>query len=415
MIAIYSSSVLVPCLDTETSVESIHEKVSDCSQSTYLKYYVIFSIKTFIILILLNYFAEYADVYEDVYPQSVDDDSCMSPDTRQYMYSRPGNERTISSSSSNDQATEAIEEITATIPIIPKVNEQSLGSVDMALLASCVEYLQNIVGDTVPETELKNAALESGFNCELAGKLILDKSCASPAQPHVPSISISQPKPSSTIPNQPGKSMLILLNVLLRMTDQTSYDMGTKVSSTSNDLSQMEWNFFPTTFTKPSGGSSTAIPKQANTILSNVEIPPLIGSDFNFAMSEDLKSDWDDFSVACEYTDPLASNHQDMSLLALAKKEFDKHEWDKPLVEQDKDLRMSMFKSSMLARPSPLGVLFCSKWLPSRSRCLPRKHNVQSLVKPSFNSSVKRFDFSTLSSDELSARSEAKFQAFWHS
>lgn len=117
----------------------------------------------------MNYDDDYEGYY-DVYGRSQEEDSCISPTTEeQFLYNR---DKLHSMSSflspdalqeENEDENDAEEGAQKSAP-----SEPQLSPVDEVRLYECIEKMQNVVGDSIPEATLRRAALEGEFNAEVA-------------------------------------------------------------------------------------------------------------------------------------------------------------------------------------------------------------------------------------------------------
>ncbi|XP_074600130.1 translation elongation factor EF-1alpha (GTPase) HBS1 isoform X3 [Brevipalpus obovatus] len=122
----------------------------------------------------INYNQEYDDVYNSAYPQSMEDDYCVSPGTMaQFTFNHDSNRMSSyirECRSRNDTVTEDdIDEVEAQVDnleLCPTLSE--LSDIERTQLTSCVEELQNVVGETVPESLLLEKALKHRFSVEKA-------------------------------------------------------------------------------------------------------------------------------------------------------------------------------------------------------------------------------------------------------
>ncbi|XP_077496786.1 translation elongation factor EF-1alpha (GTPase) HBS1 isoform X1 [Amblyomma americanum] len=117
----------------------------------------------------MNYDDDYEGYY-DVYGRSQEEDSCISPTTEeQFLYNR---DKLHSMSSflspqvlqeENEEEDDEDEGAQKSGPVEPQ-----LSPVDEVRLYECLEKMQNVVGDSIPEATLRRAALEGDFNAEVA-------------------------------------------------------------------------------------------------------------------------------------------------------------------------------------------------------------------------------------------------------
>uniref|UniRef100_G3ML25 Tr-type G domain-containing protein n=1 Tax=Amblyomma maculatum TaxID=34609 RepID=G3ML25_AMBMU len=117
----------------------------------------------------MNYDDDYEGYY-DVYGKSQEEDSCISPTTEeQFLYNR---DKLHSMSSflspqvlqeENEEEDDEEDGAQRSGPVEPQ-----LSPVDEVKLYECLEKMQNVVGDSIPEATLRRVALEGGFNAEVA-------------------------------------------------------------------------------------------------------------------------------------------------------------------------------------------------------------------------------------------------------
>lgn len=143
---------------------------------------------------------EYDD-FHSCYGHSVEDDFCISPSTEaQFLYNR----------SSQNQSMSAFFESHAPVPEEQEDSEDEtdyytnkislLNSVDAAKLQSCVEALQDVVGDTIPELTLKTAAIDNDFDLERALNAVLQDKAPKTQRSKKPEPSRLMPEASVPIP-----------------------------------------------------------------------------------------------------------------------------------------------------------------------------------------------------------------------
>lgn len=121
--------------------------------------------------------------YDDVYGQSVEEDSCLSPsDTAQFMYDRSSNQQAVShfmESHANIQE-EAEEEVESPSEQALQRRDSmdfrslNLNEDDEAKLMSCLDELRNVLGDTISENLLVQSVLTHKFDFNKALDEILN-------------------------------------------------------------------------------------------------------------------------------------------------------------------------------------------------------------------------------------------------
>lgn len=116
----------------------------------------------------MNYDDDYEGYY-DVYGRSQEEDSCISPTTEeQFLYNRDKLHSMSSFLSPEVLQEENEEEDEEDESHKPVTREPQLSPVDEVRLYECIEKMQNVVGDSIPEATLRRVALEGDFNAEVA-------------------------------------------------------------------------------------------------------------------------------------------------------------------------------------------------------------------------------------------------------
>ncbi|CAG2181404.1 unnamed protein product, partial [Oppiella nova] len=103
----------------------------------------------------MNYSEEY-DEYYNTYGQSLEEDICISPNTeRQFMYNRsqPSHD---SSDLMNTSVTEEDDDAEQDLDYYRNLSD--MDQIERVKLISCVEEMENVVGETIPESLLIRAA-----------------------------------------------------------------------------------------------------------------------------------------------------------------------------------------------------------------------------------------------------------------
>ncbi|CAL7935325.1 unnamed protein product [Xylocopa violacea] len=121
----------------------------------------------------MNYSEEY-EGYDDVYGHSVEDDYCVSPSAEQFLFDRSKQQNIASFITEPDiiEDNEDSEEL-----LVPSKEEDVvLTELEKAKLISCMESIKNVIGDTVPEFEIKKKIIQSNFDAEMALDSILKES-----------------------------------------------------------------------------------------------------------------------------------------------------------------------------------------------------------------------------------------------
>lgn len=132
----------------------------------------------------MNYEDECAG-YDDVYGHSVEEsDFCVSPSTAErFMFDRtrrdqlssfvPSSNQPIVETNEDDD--EEYEEAPISLSDSTSELQQHLSDFDRARLNSCIESMQNIMGETTPEAVMINAALQNAFDPNAAADFIMNQ------------------------------------------------------------------------------------------------------------------------------------------------------------------------------------------------------------------------------------------------
>lgn len=107
------------------------------------------------VFILLDY-----DVYDDIYGHSVDDDYCISPSNRQYMYNRESSARSSESDIEEEDEVEA-----------------QLSDLERAKLESCIDQIKSTIGVlNLNRNQLVNIIVSQNYDVEKCINAILEES-----------------------------------------------------------------------------------------------------------------------------------------------------------------------------------------------------------------------------------------------
>ncbi|XP_068972289.1 protein HBS1 isoform X2 [Bombus flavifrons] len=121
----------------------------------------------------MNYSEEY-EGYDDVYGHSVEDDHCVSPSAEQFLFDR-SKQQNIASFITEPDIIEDNED-NEELPISFNDENVTLTDIELGKLMSCMEPIKNVIGDTVPESEIKKKIIQSNFDVKIALDLILKES-----------------------------------------------------------------------------------------------------------------------------------------------------------------------------------------------------------------------------------------------
>nr|WRK64616.1 elongation factor EF-1 alpha [Hypothenemus hampei] len=107
----------------------------------------------------MDYEDEY-DGYDDVYGHSVDEDFCISPSNRQFIYNRENSRESKLDHSDDIQEADEVDELTDT---------------ERAQLNSCIDEVTNVLGtEIIPRNELVDVILKHKFNVEKVINSVLE-------------------------------------------------------------------------------------------------------------------------------------------------------------------------------------------------------------------------------------------------
>ncbi|KAM4772712.1 HBS1-like protein isoform 2-T2 [Rhinophrynus dorsalis] len=117
-----------------------------------------------------NYDDDFDD--DDLYGQSVEDDYCISPATAaQFIYSKRDRQTSFTEPLEEEYEEEEVE-MNKTNPA-----HTSLSSVDQALLYSCLDHMREVLGESVVEQVMIDAALQCKFDVAKALDIVFKQDC----------------------------------------------------------------------------------------------------------------------------------------------------------------------------------------------------------------------------------------------
>uniref|UniRef100_A0A3B1J7K3 HBS1-like protein n=1 Tax=Astyanax mexicanus TaxID=7994 RepID=A0A3B1J7K3_ASTMX len=145
-----------------------------------------------------NYDEDFED--DDIYGQSVDDDYCISPATAaQFIYSRQDSRQARQVEPLEEEENEEEEEM----PTSPTA-EHMLDPLEQGRLYSCLDQMRTVLGDSVPDSTLTQAALKYDCDPHRALDSILSSESSSSQKTTAPK-TITQPEPTAAPPPQKAK------------------------------------------------------------------------------------------------------------------------------------------------------------------------------------------------------------------
>ncbi|KAL6261418.1 hypothetical protein P5V15_006512 [Pogonomyrmex californicus] len=122
----------------------------------------------------MNYSDEY-DGYDDVYGHSMEDDYCVSPSVEQFLFDR-SKQQNIASFITEPDIVEDNEDIDDPLPVSNESRKYNFSELERTKLMSCLETIRNVIGDTVPDSKLKEKIILSNFDANVALDAILKES-----------------------------------------------------------------------------------------------------------------------------------------------------------------------------------------------------------------------------------------------
>lgn len=145
-----------------------------------------------------NYDEDFED--DDIYGQSVDDDYCISPATAaQFIYSRQDSRQTRQVEPLEEEEHEEEEEM----PTSPTI-QRMLDPLEQGRLYSCLDQMRTVLGDSVPDSSLTQAALKYDCDPHRALDSILSSESSGTQKTTAPK-TITQPELTTAPPPQKAK------------------------------------------------------------------------------------------------------------------------------------------------------------------------------------------------------------------
>ncbi|KAG7211450.1 hypothetical protein KM043_010734 [Ampulex compressa] len=120
----------------------------------------------------MNYSDSYEN-YDDIYGHSVEDDYCVSPSAEQFLFDR-SKQQNIASFISEPDIVEDNEDVDEGAES-SKYDDADLSELERTKLVSCLESIRNIIGEAVPEADLRKKIIKANFNVEAVLDEVLSK------------------------------------------------------------------------------------------------------------------------------------------------------------------------------------------------------------------------------------------------
>ncbi|XP_076758887.1 translation elongation factor EF-1alpha (GTPase) HBS1 [Xylocopa sonorina] len=180
----------------------------------------------------MNYSEEY-EGYDDVYGHSVEDDYCVSPSAEQFLFDRSKQQNIASFITEPDiiEDNEDNEELL----LSSKEEDVVLTELERAKLISCMESIKNVIGDTVPEFEIKKKIIQSNFDAEMALDSILKESPPrNVTEPLTVNKDNLEPHPGKKLPSKPTFQITTPSNVKIIPAGKQSVVKGFNVNWSEN-------------------------------------------------------------------------------------------------------------------------------------------------------------------------------------